>query len=521
MIWKRRNPDSSKTGTGKEIPGTGLALRLAVIVCIGGLNLFITNVQGLADSPPLPTMISPSPVVTQQLLPEPVESHGCDGCEVLDVCAGLPGSISLPASAGAQQRTAPRPVDLMPESSPVTSHIDFQVSAVNCQPWSWCTDMPQLHFEAREYATGFNVTQVTLRIGNREKRYEGSNALLTLPQTGEQGAWLEYWAVSNHKEGQSPFFRLKYRYVRSSTVPGCFRFDVLGPGWESQAPSGSLLWDLFPPLEASLPEVLEQPLSARDLHSNNRYIYLSGHLIRSGQVNASACPDGGLYANGAATPCGERASTEKLVEWQNKYDEQIYTAALKYNIPARLLKGILAQESQFWPRSNNPYELGLGMFTEHGADMLLTWNVNYYISNCIPAYGTIACSAGYSRLDPEAQTMMRRSVIDKIGTDSEIDVLAAALLASAAQVDQMVFNTSRKEPADLTDYETMWKITTANYYAGSGCTGAALDRVSTGGLELTWEQLVLQMDESCRVASRYVEKIFSAAFESELLGTER
>ena len=116
--------------------------------------------------------------------------------------------------------------------------------------------------------------------------------------------------------------------------------------------------------------------------------------------------------------------------------------------------------------------------------------------------------------------MMRRSVIDKIGTDSEIDVLAATLLASAAQVDRMLFNTARAEPSQLTDYETMWKITTANYYAGSGCTGTALERVNAGGLKLTWEQLVTQMDESCRIASRYVENIFSTAFDAELLASD-
>jgi hypothetical protein len=250
-------------------------------------------------------------------------------------------------------------------------------------------------------------------------------------------------------------------------------------------------------------------------------VYLSGKLIRSGVVDASECPDGGLYENGAASPCGEQAGAEKLVEWQNRYNEQIYTAALKYNIPARIIKGLLAQESQFWPRSNSPYELGLGMFTADGADMLLMWNPDYYLAHCIPIYGTTSCAAGYSRLDPAARTMMRRSVIDQIGTGSEIDVLGAALLASAAQVDQMIFNTSYKEPSDLTDFETMWKITTANYYAGSGCTGTALDRIAARGAELTWDQLVVQLDEGCRAASRYVENIFNTTFDSELLGSER
>lgn len=521
MIWNRRNSYSSKTGNGNYFPGKGLALCLTMIVCVSGLNLFIANIRVLSDNPAHPTMLIPSPVVTQQVFSEPVKSQGCDGCDVKVTCAGLPGSNSQTANVEVQRLVIPVTSEQPSQSSSGTSRIDFQVSAVNCQPWQWCTDRPQLQFEAREHAMGFNVTRVTLQIGDREKSYDSSNALLTLPQTGEQGAWLEYWAISNHKEGQSPFFNFKYRFVRSSTIPNCFRFEVLGAGWEREAPSGSTLWNIFPPVEASIPDVLKQPPSALDLYSTNRYIYLSGHLIRSGQVNASGCPNGGLNANGAATPCGESAGEEKLFEWQNRYNEQIYTAALKYNIPARLLKGIMAQESQFWPSSDNPYELGLGMFTEHGADMLLNWNLGYYVSNCIPMYGTDACASGYSRLDANAQLMMRRSVIDKIGTDSEIDVLAAALYASAAQVDRMLYNVTRTEPSALTNYETMWMITTANYYAGSGCTGAALERINAGGLRLTWDQLVTQMDESCQVASHYVQNIFKTTFDSELLASEQ
>jgi hypothetical protein len=52
MIWKKRSPDSSKTGTGKKIPGAGLALRLTALVCIGGLNLFVTNARGSQTAHP-------------------------------------------------------------------------------------------------------------------------------------------------------------------------------------------------------------------------------------------------------------------------------------------------------------------------------------------------------------------------------------------------------------------------------------------------------------------------------------
>lgn len=478
-------------------------LRLIVMVCMSGLILFAASTATFADGlPPPNVVINPTSIpVTQQPLPEQAKSK--------DV--GLaPPSPSIPAGLS-QTSWFAHAVPTPPPALITQSRILFQVKAINCDPWEWCTATPQLHFIAKEYLKGFHVTQVILRIGGREKLYDGSDAVLTLPQTGMQGAWIDYWATSDHDKDQSQNFRLKYRYVQSAPDTGLFRFDLLGSDWADQAPSGSLTWGLFPPLDETLPLVLEQPLSVEYLHTTNRYFYLSGHLIQSGLVNISACPNGGLYANGSATPCGEKAGADKVLEWQNKYDEKIYTAALKYNIPARILKGILAQESQFWPISNDPYELGLGKFTENGAGMLLMWNIDYFLSTCIPVYGKTSCSSGYSSLNPTAQLMQRRSLMDKIGTRSEIDMLAGTLFASSAQINQMVINTSGKEPAVLTTYEDMWKIATGNYYAGSGCIGTALQRINDGALKLTWEQLVAQMDGSCKIATIYVERVFRAS----------
>jgi hypothetical protein len=107
--------------------------------------------------------------------------------------------------------------------------------------------------------------------------------------------------------------------------------------------------------------------------------------------------------------------------------------------------------------------------------------------------------------------MMRRSLMDKIGTDAEIDLLAATLFASAEQINQMVINTSGKEPAELTNYEVMWKITTGNYYAGSGCIGSGLQKINDGDLKLTWEQVVVQMDGDCKIATSYVQNVFGSS----------
>lgn len=476
-----------------------MVLRQVLTACfVSGLMLFVADIRVSANKVMPPNESSEILQVTQQ----PIE-----------VVEAIPTITPTGLSQINQFDTTsptPFPTPIVQEQLK-KSKIVFQIDVINCKPWDWCTAKPQLHFMAQEYMSGSHVIQVFLRIGDREKLYNGSDALLTLPETGEQGAWIYYWAISSHDNDQSQTFRLKYRYVHSATEAGLFRFDLLESNWADQAPSGSLVWGLFPPLNQSMSKALDQPLSAKYLYTTNRYIYLAGHLIQSGLVNATACPNNGLYANGSATECGEKAGADQVLAWQNKYDEQIYAAALKYNIPARILKGILAQETQFWPSSDNPYELGLGKFTENGADLLLMWNVNYFLSVCIPVYGSDTCSAGYSTLEPTARLMLRRALLDKIGTASEIDLLAATLYASAAQINQMVINTSGKEPAELTTYEIMWKISTGNYYAGSGCIGGALQKINDGALQLTWEEVGAQMSGDCKIATDYVRNVFGAS----------
>ena len=95
------------------------------------------------------------------------------------------------------------------------------------------------------------------------------------------------------------------------------------------------------------------------------------YLIQSEQVNASRCLDGGL------SPCGEKVAEAQVIDWQNRYNAQILQAARKYNIPAKLPKAIIAQESRFLADSNDPYEKGLGDITSDGVDMLLLWNTPY------------------------------------------------------------------------------------------------------------------------------------------------
>lgn len=383
--------------------------------------------------------------------------------------------------------------------------IGLEITPLNCTPGEWCEARPLVEVNALEPLDGYQIRNVHVRAGNRMKVYTGDEGRFNLPITDEQGGWLEYWAESSYGDW-SDTVRIKYRVIMNEDG-SAFHFDLLGGEWDKLASSGAALWQLFPPVDGSMPLVLSKPISAGDLFTAEPYVYLGGNLIRSGEVDASGCPDGGLNLNGTASECGKDAGIRQIVNWQNKYDEQIYQSAQTYNVPPRVLKAIIAQESQFWPVSNDPYEIGLGYITSDGADLLLTWDVAYFLDICLPKYGEEVCSSGYGSLSEIHKTMLRRIVLDKIGTAEEIDVLAAVLLASASQAGQMVLNTSRQELVYTTTYVDMWKISVGNYYAGAGCIGAAMEAVVGNEDVITWDSIVEQLAPECTIADDYVHRV--------------
>jgi hypothetical protein len=409
-------------------------------------------------------------------------------------CAGL-----MLRYVGAETRTETK-TTVLPE-------INLQLFVTDCQPGQWCESRPGLRLVAYEPVAGHQITNIHVRVARDEKAFSGAISDLRLPPTGEQGEWLEYWAESDFGD-TSARFQVKYR-AYSSVQDGrqLYRFDLLTDEWSSTLPGGALLWQMFPPAEASVPKLLEQPLSPGYLATTNRYALLAGQLIRNGLVDATSCSDRGVLSNGAASVCGERAAADMVLTWQNKYDQQIYNAGLRYNIPARVIKGVIAQESQFWPESSDPYERGLGYVTENGVSMLLLWNLDYYASVCLPAYGLAGCASGYAGMREDRQVAIRRAVFDRLGTEAEIDLLAAMLYASAAQSQQLVKNVTRAEPADATTYEDMWKMTIANYYAGSGCLGQALHASLSEEFPLTWDTLSGYLEGTCTIADEYVRRV--------------
>ena len=185
---------------------------------------------------------------------------------------------------------------------------------------------------------------------------------------------------------------------------------------------GTDVWYVFPDAAAPLPPVLERIHTSDYLVTKHNLQLLASKLIYNGLVDSSSCPNYGLNLDGKPNGCGEQAAAKMVFDYQNQYDSLIYDASNKQNVPPRIVKGLIAQESQFWPHSDKPYEYGLGMLTESGADMLLRWNSSYFLDLCYETYRMKPdkCMGGFSGLTEDEQAVMRGVVISKVGTNDEL-----------------------------------------------------------------------------------------------------
>lgn len=130
-----------------------------------------------------------------------------------------------------------------------------------------------------------------------------------------------------------------------------------------------------PPLLLTGFGLLEQPASQDDLATSIDYRLLAGRLLWFGIIRADCDGWSGVDpVNGAATDCGMRSARQATIRWQNTYDPDILAASRAYNVPARLLKALIAAETQFWPLwTGEDGERGLTQITDGAADMVMLY----------------------------------------------------------------------------------------------------------------------------------------------------
>jgi hypothetical protein len=391
---------------------------------------------------------------------------------------------------------------------PKTPRISTTANLFNCPGWGTCTDNPKLIFSIESDQQSLPGHILKIEINQIENTCHQSSCILDMPLTDNDGVKVKYWAETS--SGDILFenqFLMRNNYVNTDTG-NRYLFELIGNDWETSSDAAANIWRLFPGTNTSLAKWMQRIDNETLLKTNIDYAMLAGRLIWLGYVDASGCPDSGLLPNGAADECGLGEAFDLVVEWQNRFDTVILRASQKTNVPPRILKGLIAQESQFWPLWDSKPEFGYGMMTENGIDLLLTWNTDYYLRLCNLHYTPDNCDDGYSSLTEEQQRFLRGVSLLSLGTDEEFVLLAEILKAAFAQTGHLVELITKKEPGEVYDYETLWRISLGVYTSGSGCMSEAIN-YSWNHYQraMNWEEFKTQIQPGCYGAKDYFDKV--------------
>ncbi|MCB2179915.1 hypothetical protein KQH54_02205 [bacterium] len=381
------------------------------------------------------------------------------------------------------------------------------VEISNCGAWGICTEKPMLNFGGLEPLHSQHIEKLYVI-------YETGEVLqctqvpcsIELPTTTSNGIKIFYYATSSYGDRSlTGTF-----YMRNiSNYQGGYLFQILGDPFWNSIPAAAAQWEFFPLLDSIQRPWLEDVSTVEDLATTEDYSLLAGKLILRGSVSASQCADGGLLQNGAASACGVSAAKDLVTNQQNRFDAQILQAAAVSRIPPRLLKGVIGQESQFWDGWVIKGEYGYGMMTENGADMLLTWNLGYYLDLCLPIYGGDGCAWGYTNLADYPQAYLRGLALQNVGTNREFEVIGQTLAAATGQTGQLIRNITGKMPGNVVSYDELWKISLAVYHGGAGCVGEAIKGAWAAEEEMTWANISEYLQGSCQAVADYPSRVIS------------
>jgi hypothetical protein len=402
-----------------------------------------------------------------------------------------------------------------------------QVTLENCDPvytssTSICETDPILVLTGVEPLPGYSITSIA-GLYEDQPFTCGAVCRLRLPVTDENGFKLQFWAYSSYGDSSEAFTaQVRTAQTTAGNPDQSFWYvDVLSDQWAG-VPLASCVedWGVFPPIGGP-PQWLSTPTQSETLGTDVPYTYLAENLIRKGAVDASSCADGGLLPDGGASACGMEVARSAVTDWQNQFDELILNVAKNSGVPAHLLKNLFAKESQFWPGTSLKSDVGLGQLTEHGADTTLMWNPPFFYQFCPLVTDSNNCKNGYLGMDDKLQEYTRLALINAVnancdncplGIDLEranfsISVFAQTLLANCGQAGQLVKNFTGGAAGNAASYEDLWKLTLANYNAGPGCLGDALDATMNAKQTLTWENISTHFAPACEAAVEYVNDI--------------
>jgi hypothetical protein len=402
------------------------------------------------------------------------------------------------------------------------------VTLTNCSQGvaeNHCLELPYIELTGEEPLPNEKIININAIYDGVQYNCNGETCLIPLSPTLLSGTTMEFWADSSFGDSSEHFTAL-LRVIDSGVAADPkekgWYVDILSSQWKgNRVASCAQIWDAFPPIEG-LPSWLSTPSIPELMASGETYFYLAGRLIEQKLVDASDCPSAGLLPNRYANACGMEKALPLVEEWQNKFDEQIIQIANQTGVPAQLMKNIFAQESQFWPGTfKDPKEFGLGQLTDNGAETILLWNPAFFKQFCPLMLSQETCGRGYVFLTKENQSLLRGALAkrakvdcpdcqDGLETDHinfSINLFAQILQANCSQVSRMVYNATGRSPGSLLDYESLWKLTIANYHAGPGCMSYPLYQAWAKRDFNDWDAITYYLTPACQGVIYYVDKV--------------
>lgn len=377
------------------------------------------------------------------------------------------------------------------------------VETVNCPAWGECDQYPLLSFSGFEPINTESIVSAHIEFVDLDIEIECENipCVIDIPLTQEDGTEVNFYVTSSYGDKSQ---RQTFKVRNIALSEGKYLVELLGPAWWSQVPAELKYWEFFPPLSTDNLTWAADVSTAAELATNHDYTLLAGNLILRGSVSAANCADGGLLSNGAASPCGMEAARVQTQLIQNSFDQYLLDAARIANIPPKILKGVIGQESQFWHSWVIEGEYGYGMMTDKGVDMLLTYDTRFFLDLCTPVYGLADCAWGYSNLGEFPRAYLRGLALSTyIGTDQEFELVARTIAAATGQAGQIVRNVTKKEPGDVVSYKEMWLISLAIYHGGGGCVGVAAQEANDNLMPLTWANISEFLVGDCQYIATY------------------
>ena len=365
---------------------------------------------------------------------------------------------------------------------------------------------PYVVIKAIEPFSEYQITRIAGTVNNEPFECFSDQCILPLLQDSQ----IRFWAESSFGD-QTKVITATVRLwisnnfynVRVTAIDQLLGFtDSCREIWRETAYGESPSWVVFP----------ESPDT---LATFNKLHYLAGKLILHKFVDASACPNGGLFANGAPNACGLEVVEEAMFVWQNRFDPTIWASGREAGIPPIFIKSIIEQESQFWPE-NARYiyeEYGFTQINELGADVALRWNDD--LKNQICSGLLFNCDKSFANMNAFEQAMLRGGLIRSIDAycpacenmvnlsiaEQSIAITGQLIKANCSQVNYIVKNQELKPT--ITD---MWKFTILSYHAGYYCLENSLKEVKSKGIEPNWQNVSANL--VCPDARTYVDSVW-------------